>query len=576
MAISVESYVAHNYPKFDSFPTLVREGIIRLFKSLFHENEINEFLHANANKDAFSFIEAILDYFELDIGINTNELLRIPSYGKVVIIANHPLGALDALALLHVISDVRKDIKIVASTFLSYFDNLNDVLIPVDNIRAKMDRSSVESIYEALKKEQAVIIFPSGEVSRARPNGIKDTKWRSGFLKIAQKMQAPILPIFIDAKNSKKFYLLSMLNKSLASVTLANEMFAYHQKNISFRIGKSIPYESYNIASLSTNDRVKLLRKHFYRVSKKRRAIFKTFNEIALSEKRQELINELSLAKDLGHTSDGKKIYLYNSEKESSVLKEIGRLREISFRQVKEGSGKKRDLDEFDYHYSHIVLWDEKDLEIVGSYRIAEAREIINMLDIEGLYTATLFKYEKEFDKYFNSGIELGRSFVQPKYWNSRALDYLWQGIGAYLKVNPQIRYMFGPVSISRSYNDEAVSLLAFFYLNYFGAKEKSVSHVESYQLSTTQIERFKKLFTCKNYREDLIILKNELQSMGYAIPTLYKQYSDLCEEGGVQFMDFGIDRDFDNCVDGFLVVDLDKLKPQKRKRYLGESVTKL
>jgi len=571
MAISVESYVAHNYPAFEKFPSLFRNGIIRLIKSLFHENEINAFLHENANKDAFSFIEAILDHFELDIRINTNELLRIPSYGRTVIIANHPLGALDALALLHVISGVRKDVKIVASTFLSHFDNLNEVLIPVDNVRGKMERRSVELIYEALKKEQVVIVFPSGEVSRARPDGIRDTKWRSGFLKIAQKMQAPILPIFIEAKNSKKFYMLSMLNKSLATATLPHEMFAYRNKSIGFRIGKSIPYESYNIPSLSTNDRLKLLRKHFYRVAKKRRPIFKTFNEIALAENRQVLKHELSAAEELGETTDGKKILLYCSEEESCVLKEIGRLREISFRQVKEGSGKKRDLDEFDYYYHHIVLWDDKDLEIVGSYRIAEAREIIDMLDIEGLYTSTLFKYDEKFIPYFNEGIELGRSFVQPKYWNSRALDYLWQGIGAYLKANPQIRYMFGPVSISRSYNDEAVALLAFFYMNYFGAKEKSVSHIESYQLSSVQQERFKDLFTCNNYREDLITLKNELQSMGYAIPTLYKQYSDLCEDDGVQFMDFGIDRDFDNCVDGFLVVDLDKLKAQKRKRYLGE-----
>jgi len=571
MAISVESYVAHNYPAFEKFPSLFRNGIIRLIKSLFHENEINAFLHENANKDAFSFIEAILDHFELDIRINTNELLRIPSYGRTVIIANHPLGALDALALLHVLSGVRKDVKIVASTFLSHFDNLNEVLIPVDNVRGKMERRSVELIYEALKKEQVVIVFPSGEVSRARPDGIRDTKWRSGFLKIAQKMQAPILPIFIEAKNSKKFYMLSMLNKSLATATLPHEMFAYHNKSIGFRIGKSIPYESYNIPSLSTNDRLKLLRKHFYRVAKKRRPIFKTFNEIALAENRQVLKHELSSAEELGETTDGKKILLYCSEEESCVLKEIGRLREISFRQVKEGSGKKRDLDEFDYYYHHIVLWDDKDLEIVGSYRIAEAREIIDMLDIEGLYTSTLFKYDEKFTPYFDEGIELGRSFVQPKYWNSRALDYLWQGIGAYLKANPQIRYMFGPVSISRSYNDEAVALLVFFYMNYFGAKEKSVSHIESYQLSRAQQERFEDLFTCNNYREDLITLKNELQSMGYAIPTLYKQYSDLCEDDGVQFMDFGIDRDFDNCVDGFLVVDLDKLKAQKRKRYLGE-----
>ncbi len=133
---------------------------------------------------------SILDYFNVDISIHQNELSRIPSYGKAVIIANHPLGALDALALVHVLKDIRKDIKIVASNFLGAFDNLKEILIPIENVKGKLTKNSVEAIYESLKKQEAVIIFPSGEVSRARPSGIKDTKWRSGFLKVAQKMQA--------------------------------------------------------------------------------------------------------------------------------------------------------------------------------------------------------------------------------------------------------------------------------------------------------------------------------------------------------------------------------------------------
>ncbi len=571
MAVSIETYFTHNYPAFERLPQRIKKITLAFFRQLFHENEINTFLENHAHKDAYGFIEAIMEYFNLDIAINKNELLRIPAYGKCVIIANHPLGALDALALLHVISDVRKDVKIVASKFLSAFENLNEVLIPIENVRGKMEKESLKAIYSALLKEQMVIIFPSGEVSRARPDGIKDTKWRSGFLKIADKLEAPILPIYIEAKNSRSFYFISMMNKSLATATIPREIFKYHNKKIGFRIGKSVPFESYHLPSLNINDRVKLFRKHFYKVSKKGKGIFKTFNEIALAENRQELKFELeTLAKAIGETSDGKKIYLYQNDDDSALIKEIGRLREISFRQVKEGSGKKRDLDEYDYFYEHIILWDERNLEIVGSYRIAKAQEMIEMFDLEGLYTSSLFTYKEEFTKYFVDGIELGRSFVQPKYQNSRALDYLWQGIGAYLRANPQIRYMFGPVSISRSYNNEAVAMLVFFYLNYFKAENQSVVHKESYKLSREQQHRFQKLFTCNNYREDIVTLKHELQIMGLAIPTLYKQYSDLCEEGGVQFVDFGIDRDFDNCVDGFLIVDLQRLKAQKRKRYIG------
>jgi putative hemolysin len=566
MPISVEKYLTHNYPSLEKFPAIFKKSLLSVFKKVSHEEEINLFLQAHTHENTYGFIESILEYFNIDIAINQNELSRIPSYGRVVIIANHPLGALDALALMHILKNVRKDIKIVASNFLSAFENLNDVLIPIDNVKGKMSKNSVESIYEALKQEQAVIIFPSGEVSRARPNGIKDTKWRNGFLKVAQKTKSPILPIYVNAKNSKFFYLISMVSKSLATATIPHEMFKYHDKTIGLRIGKSIPYENYDIPALSLVDKVKLFRKHFYLVSKKHRGIFKTHNSISLAEDRQELKRELQDAKLLGETSDGKKIYLYSNEDESVLLKEIGRLREISFRQVKEGSGKKRDLDEFDYAYEHIILWDEKDLEIVGSYRVIKAKEA---LGTEGLYTSTLFDYKEEFNKYFDNGLELGRSFVQPKYWNSRALDYLWQGIGAYLRANPDIRYMFGPVSISRSYDEESVSLLVYFYMLYFGSKIQSVSHKESYFISNAKTQRYESIFTRNDYEEDLAVLKNELQVRGYAIPTLYKQYSDLCENGGVEFMDFGIDRAFDNCVDGFILVDTQKLKQNKRKRYL-------
>lgn len=569
MSISVENYFTHNYPSFTKMPSLFQKSILGFFKTLFHEKEINEVLAKNRHLNSFDFIELVLDYFNIDVTINKNQLTRIPQYGRVVIIANHPLGSLDALALINVIKDIRKDVKIVASNFLKSFKNLQDVLIPIENVKGKVDRESIEAIYDALESEMAVIIFPSGEVSRATPKGIKDTKWKKSFLKIAQNTKAPILPVFIDAKNSKTFYFLSMINKSLATAIIPHEMFKHYNKNIGFSIGKCIPFESYYIPSIDISDRVKMLRKHFYKIAKKEKGLFKTYNTIALAEDRQELKKELEDAKSIGETTDGKKIYIYSSATDSVILKEIGRLREISFRQVKEGSGKHRDLDDFDYCYEHIVLWDDKDLEIVGSYRIVKAQEMIDAFGVDGLYTATLFNYVEEFYKYFENGIELGRSFVQPKYWNSRALDYLWQGIGAYLRANPNIRYLFGGVSISNSYSDEAIALMVYFYSNYFGVKYKSVTHINGYILSESKKKAFSEAFFKNDYEKDIVILKYKLQQMGYAIPTLYKQYAELCEEGGVSFIDFGIDKNFENCIDGFLVVDTQKLKAHKRKRYI-------
>ena len=573
MQLSVENYMVHHYPAIERFPDTAKKVLFTTMKKLFHENQINTFMIENAHKDTFSFIEAIIDYFDISIGLKTNEIARIPAYGRMVIIANHPLGALDAMALLHLLKDVRKDIKIVANSFLSQFDSLKDIIIPVDNINGKMEKETVKSIYKALGQEQAVIIFPSGEVSRAKPNGVKDTPWKSGFLKIATKMQAPILPIYIKAKNSKNFYLLSMINRSLATATLPHEMFKAKGKNIDFTIGKPIPFESYNVPHFSRKETVKLLRKHLYKVSKNHKPIFATQNEISVPEVRSELKSELKKGTLLGKTLDGKSIIMYESEKENCVIKEIGRLREISFRHVGEGSGKKRDIDGYDFYYKHLIIWDDEALEIAGAYRLGLCRDIIDDFDMEGLYTSTLFKFDERFEGCLERGIELGRSFVQPKYWNSRALDYLWQGIGAYVKTRPDIQYLFGAVSLSDAFNQKAQGMLIYFYQTYFGAHEKTVQHKVPYTIPQWVHEHCTSVFSGDDYKSDMRVLKEELGFMGYTIPTLFKQYSELCEEGGVQFLDFGYDKDFNNCIDGFIVADLSLLKESKRKRYFSNTV---
>jgi putative hemolysin len=570
MQVSVENYMLHHYPKIETFPAVAKKVLFSTMKKVFHENEINDFMEVNEHKDTFSYIEAIVDYFDVSIGLKSNELTRSPAYGRTVIIANHPLGVLDAMALVHLLKDVRKDIKIVANSFLYQFDNIKDIIIPVDNINGKMEKETVKRIYKALESEEAVIIFPSGEVSRAKPHGIKDISWKSGFLKIASKMRAPILPIYIDAKNSKNFYLLSMLNRSLATATLPHEMFKFKGKTIDFTIGKPIAFDAYNISNFSTKETVKLLQKHFYKVAKNHKPIFATQNEISVPEERRELKMELKNGMLLGETTDGKSIIIYESEIENCVIKEIGRLREISFRHVGEGSGKKRDIDGYDFYYKHLIIWDDDALEIAGAYRLGVCKDIIDDFDVDGLYTSTLFKFDKVFEPYLERGIELGRSFVQPKYWNSRALDYLWQGIGAYVKSRPDIRYLFGAVSLSDAFNQKAQGMMIYFYQKHFGSKENLVKHRSPYHIPAWIEEHCKSVFVGCDYRSDMRKLKDELGFMGYTVPTLFKQYGELCEEGGVQFLDFGYDKDFNNCIDGFIVTDLKMMKETKRKRYFS------
>ncbi|MCH9813429.1 MAG: lysophospholipid acyltransferase family protein [Epsilonproteobacteria bacterium] len=567
--IDVQRAITQKYPTFQKLPTQLTKPMFGAVKRLIHENDINSFLEKNQNLGPYEFIEKVLDYFSFSYKSSNKDLENIPVSGRVVIIANHPLGALDALSLIHMIKGIRSDIKVVANDMLGQIEQLKPILISVDAFNSKIAKESIQQVYSALDNEEAVIIFPSGEVSRARPTGIKDIKWQKGFLNFAIKKNAPILPIYIRAKNSALFYTISSINKKLSAALLPHEMFSKDNKSLEFKVGELIPYKSFASNSVDKNTQIKLFKKHLYRVAKNRKPIFLTQKCIAHPEDRQKIKEELKSALLLGETTDHKKIYLFEYSKESSVMREIARLRELTFRKVEEGTGEKRDSDHYDTYYKHIVLWDEEKLEIVGSYRIGESNYIKKYYDKEGFYSHSLFNFQEGFEEYLENSIELGRSFVQPKYWGSRALDYLWQGIGAYLHKNPHIRYMFGPVSLSSSFAKGAQNLIIYYYKHYHGTKTKIVKPQREFIIDKSEEAELNALFCKNDAKKDFSMLKTQLHCYGVSVPTLYKQYTDLCEEDGIQFLDFNIDKDFNDCVDSFILVDIDKIKAKKRDRYI-------
>lgn len=570
--LNVEKSLSERFPRvFGNKPKFISRPFFALLRVLFHERAINQFVENNSSQKGLDFIESVLQYFNFSYQVSNTERENIPASGRVIIIANHPLGALDALALIKLVSEVRKDIKIVANELLMHLEPINNLLLPVDNFSSKSSKAAIKKIDDSLNGEEAVIIFPSGEVSRLGFKGIRDGRWKSGFLRLAKRSAAPILPVYINARNTSLFYGLSLIYKPLATLMLVDEMFRQRNKTIKFKIGACIPFTSVSNSTVNRRLQVKLIKKHLYRVARGKKGLLATENAIAHPESRQSLNQELQQSELLGTTKDGKQIYLFDCSANSSVMKEIGRLREVTFRKVGEGSGQRRDLDHYDQTYRQLVLWDEKALEIVGAYRIGEAKTLIKQHGAAGLYTSSLFNLGEGFNPYLENALELGRSFVQPRYWGSRALDYLWQGLGAYLKRHSDIRYLFGPVTISNSFPEPAKNLMVYFYQLYFGDQEIGVRANIPFIVSGESLEECKGLFTGIDYSTDFTQLKEHLSHFGVTVPTLYKQYSDLCEEGGVKFLDFGVDPGFSHCVDGFLLVDLHYLKASKRKRYIGE-----
>lgn len=569
---TVSDVLEKHYPSLANKPVLLKP-LTFVLRHLLHEKDMQAFAKDYPNHQGIDFVEQVLEYFNFSYSARSSEKERIPTEGKLIIIANHPIGSLDGLALIKLVSEVRRDIKVVANQMLMALPPLQSMLLPVNNMQGNTAKQSLQNIQQHLQSEGVVIVFPAGEVSRLRPQGIRDTKWHSGFLRMAKQGKAPILPIFIDGKNSPTFYGLSMLYKPLAAVLLVKEMFKQKRNHLPMRIGEVIPFESYNKNTISRNQQVKLFKKHLYKIGTGKSGIFKTQSAIAQPENRADLYHSLKdNCEHLGETLDGKVMYLYTPAGDSSpILREIGRLREISFRAVGEGTNKRRDLDHYDQDYYHLILWDRDDLEIVGAYRFGDAKAIIAKKTVKGLYSASLFDYSSEMAPYFEQGLELGRSFVQPKYWGKRSLDYLWFGIGAFLQRHPRFNYLFGPVSLSDHYPKAAKDLLVQFYTLYFQHPKSCAMAKLPYSLPNDQIQ----MFTGNDYRADFTQLKYLLSNMGMAVPTLYKQYTEIYETGGVHFVDFNVDPLFNHCIDGLVIGDISKLKPKKRTRYMPEATTK-
>lgn len=571
--IDLNKVIDETYPNlFKNTPRFIRWTFIRLFEKLLHLDEINEFLEKNKDLQGMAFIDEAFELLNFTYSISNMDIQKIPSEGRMICVANHPIGSLDSLSLLKAIYDVRPDVKIVANDVLINFENVKEFLIPLNLENRSAQRKNIEEIKSALSKEQAVIMFPAAEVSRLKMMRVMDSDWNKGAVFFARKFNAPILPVYIDAKNSASFYIVSKIHKGISRVLLSHEMFNKRNKTITLRIGNPIPAIAFTDSHINDREQIKLLKKHTYGLHKSKNSVFKTERNIIHPVDRKLIKKELNNAKLLGTTTvDDMKIILTTQEESPYVMQEIARLREVTFRKVGEGTGRKLDLDRFDKHYSHLIVWDDNELEIVGSYRIGLGKEILEKVGPEGFYTSTIFKFSKEFaEKYIKDSIELGRSFVQKKYWNTNALHYLWQGIGAYVAYNQEIKYMFGGVSLSNSYPDEAKKNIIFYFKKWFG-KDTSLAHaVNKYNISEKDQAEIAPQFTGANYKEDYRTLKQLLRPTGYSVPILYKHYSELCEDDGVKFLDFAIDMDFENCIDGLILVDLAKLRDDKRERYIN------
>ncbi|MCD9032685.1 lysophospholipid acyltransferase family protein [Luteimonas sp. Y-2-2-4F] len=455
---------------------------------------IEAFLGAHPGLHGFAFVAAALDHLRARYA--AVDAARIPPHGRLLLVANHPSGALDALALLDCVGRVRRDVRIVANDLLAGLAPLSDLLLPVR----------------------------------------------------------------VGARNSALFYGASALFKPAGTALLAREMFARRGRPLTLWVGEPLRLPDDEDAGAQ----LRRVREALYALG---RRVAPAARPLAAPADPARVAAQLAGAELLGQTADGKQIRLARCAAGSPLLLELGRLRELAFRGVGEGTGRARDLDRFDPDYEHIVVWDAAAARIAGAYRVARGARLLAERGLGGLYTASLFRYADDAIPRIAQGLELGRSFVAPEYRGGRSLDYLWQGIGAYLRRYPQVRYLFGAVSISAALPRAARERLVAHYARYHGAGEAIAEAVRPFRYLAAPPD-----VPGPDAERAFEALRADLAALGAAVPVLYRQYTELCEPGGARFLAFGVDPGFSDSIDGLIEVDLHRLRARKRQRYLSDT----
>jgi putative hemolysin len=537
--------------------------------------------HAEGN-----VFDGILHEMDVEYSVRPGDLKRVPLEGPAVVFANHPFGMLDGILMASLLLRLRPDVKLLANQLLGCMKELSLHCILVDNMMGKgheeANRRGIREALEWVKQGHMLIVFPSGEVASwsRHHRRVLDPQWNRNMARIARMTGAKSIPAFISGTNSVGFHLAGMIHPRLRTLFLPYELINKRGRRMEVRIGAAVESETlkaihddekaidllrWNSSLLALRDRIGSPRTRFFPVQWQPR-----YN-VASAEEPAELLRELqSLPADALLESAGRmRVYALSSRQAPRIVREIGRLREITFRATGEGTGKPRDLDRFDAYYTHLVLWNDERQEIAGAYRICNVQSVLHRYGMRGLYTTTLFRFQPKFFAKVGPALELGRSFIQLDYQRQYApLLVLWKGIGSYLVRHPETPVLFGAVSISADYSMASRQVLTKYLsahtvdaelLKLLRPKNPPRAPAEDVE----QPEIFARVFSM----DDISDWVSMFESDGKGVPVLVRHYMKL----GGKFLGFNVDTKFSNVLDGLLLVDLREAKPELLARYLGK-----
>jgi putative hemolysin len=542
-----------------------------------------------AQQDAPSFFDALLRALDVRCEFSPRELEHIPASGPAVIFANHPFGMLDGLVLPSLALRVRGDVKILINNMMGILPELESYSIFVNNFGTGQ-QANTRGLREAirfLRSGGLLIVFPAGEVShwKTREWRVTDTEWNVNGAGIARIANAQCIPVHIGGHNSVPFQLAGMVHARLRTLRLAHELLNKRGATVRVRIGA--PVETSTLDALGDNEAItRYMRWNTHLLSLSPSAAPKIASRLQTLQKAvkrpvpvpdaiaaEAMLQELQGAgpEALLERQGGYDVYAVTGRQAPLVLREIGRLRELTFRAVGEGTGKALDLDRFDHYYTHIVLWNREKQEIVGAYRMGHAREIVQEYGVRGLYTSSLFHYDPHFFDEIAPAVELGRSFVRTEYQRQYApLLLLWKGIAGYIARHPEMPLLFGAVSISNEYSPASRELIVNFLRSHM-AEERLVSMIapkhpprQSRESRETMVQQ--EIFARAFSLDDISRQVSAFEADGKNVPILLKHYLKL----GGSMLAFNVDPKFSNVLDGLLIVDLREAGVSLLEKYMG------
>ncbi|MEJ5962674.1 lysophospholipid acyltransferase family protein [Pedobacter immunditicola] len=562
-------------------------GLAALLMEVMKLNDINKVFSQNKHFNGLEFVDKILETIGVSIDFDEDDLKNIPKTGGFIAIANHPYGGVEGLALVKLLCTVRPEAKVMVNFILKKIPNLEEFFVavnPFENVQHSSSISGLKATFDLLQKGIPIGIFPAGEVSTFSldKQEITDRLWHPVVGKLVAKAKVPVVPIYFHGNNGVLFNILSFIHPTLRTAKLPSEFLNKQGLKIKVRIGRPIHIEDISYKK-DTNKLLDFLRARTYALGTGLEQEKKLFNPISLfkiKKKPEPVIQETAREKivtevaTLGTfkvwTEKQYEVYICPTSSIPNILREIGRLREITFREVGEGTNKKIDLDNYDIYYSHLFIWDKDLQNIVGAYRIGKGDEILDTMGRRGFYLSELFKIKEPFYPILRTGIELGRSWIRKEYQQKPLpLFLLWKGILKYLLDNPQYRYMFGPVSISNNFSKFSKSLIVdYITKNHFDYELASyVKPKNKFKADLTPIDT-DLLVESSETLKGLDSLISDIENSHIKIPVLLRQYLNL----NAKIICFNIDPKFSDCLDGFLVVDTQNI-PAEMLEKVGKNL---